>query len=155
LQEKAQRLKALAESRRILKPSGVFLGFAINYISSAIVGLLQGVLHNPDLLNMCLQEITTGLHEAPASMPGVMPKAYYHRPDELISEISEAGYTSINLFAVEGIVWLEKNYFDSMGNPGRKSNLLNLLKLTESDRNLMAFSPHMMVSALKKIPVSG
>jgi ubiquinone/menaquinone biosynthesis C-methylase UbiE len=149
LQDKEDRLKALTEARRVLKPGGILLAFAINYTAGTIVGLLQGAMHNPDILNMCREELVTGNHNAPESMPGVLPKAYYHKPQELIQEIEESGFAMHDLFAVEGIIWLEKNYFESMGNSQKKANLFELLKLTETDRNIISLSPHMMVAARK------
>jgi 2-polyprenyl-3-methyl-5-hydroxy-6-metoxy-1,4-benzoquinol methylase len=149
LQNKEDRIKTLLEAKRVLKPSGILLGFAINYTASTIVGLLQGAVHNPDIFAMCVEEITTGNHHAPESMPGILPKAFYHKPQELLEEVAECGLKPLEIFAVEGIIWLEKNYFESMGNPQKKANLFNLLKLTETDRNLLSFSPHMMIAASK------
>jgi SAM-dependent methyltransferase len=149
LQAIEDRAKALIEAKRVLKPGGVFLGFAINYTASTIVGLLQGVIHEPAILSMSKEELTSGDHNAPTSMPGVLPKAYYHKPENLVLELKNSGLNVIDVFAVEGIVWLEKNYFDAMGNPRKKENLFEILKITENDPNLIAVSPHMMIAARK------
>lgn len=147
LQNIDDRQKALTEAHRVLKPDGILLGFAINYTATTIVGLLQGAIHNPEIFEMCREEITTGNHNAPESMPGILPKAYYHKSLELTQEVRESGFNVIDIFAVEGIVWLEKNYFESMGTPQKKARLFELLKLTETDKNLLSFSPHMMIAA--------
>jgi len=149
LQEKQDRIKALTEARRVLKPSGIMLGFAINYTATTLVGLIQGAIHNPDFFNMCKEELMTGIHQAPSDMPGILPKAFYHKPLELKEEIEEAGFNYIDTFAVEGIIWLEKNYFDAFYNPQKKTRLFELLKITETDKNVLALSPHMMVAATK------
>ncbi|MBN2486186.1 MAG: class I SAM-dependent methyltransferase [Bacteroidales bacterium] len=149
LQDRVQREKALHESFRILKPGGIFLGWAINYTASTIVGLLQGVLQNDDVFNMCLSELTTGGHNAPESMPGILPKAFYHKPQELFDEVKGAGLVPLDMYAVEGIIWIEKNYFDVMGKASKKEKLMQLLKISETDRNLLAISPHVMIAARK------
>jgi ubiquinone/menaquinone biosynthesis C-methylase UbiE len=149
LQERQERINALTEAKRVLKPEGMLLGFAINYTASTLVGLIQGAMHSSDFFDMCKTELLTGNHMAPGSMPGILPKAFYHKPQELKEEIEEAGFSYVDTFAVEGIVWLEKNYFDTWYNQQKKKTILELLKITETDKNLLALSPHMMIAAKK------
>ncbi|MBN1118845.1 MAG: class I SAM-dependent methyltransferase [Bacteroidales bacterium] len=149
LQKKEERIKALAEAKRILKPGGYLLGFAINYTASTFVALTQGVIREEGIFDMCVKELTEGIHEAPANMPGVLPKAYYHKPEELKNEVIESGFEAIDLFAVEGIIWLDKNYFENRANPEAKIKFEAIFKATENDRNLLALSPHIMIAARK------
>jgi len=146
LQDREERLKAIREALRVTRPGGTILGFGINYTASTVVALLQGAIHHDDIYRMCLSELTTGVHEAPADLPGILAEAYYHRPEELKEEFEECGLLSISLHAVEGISWLDKDFFGTRADPQKYSRLLELLRLTESDRNLMALSPHMMIS---------
>lgn len=150
LLSKDERIRALRESKRVLKPEGVLLGFAINYTASTLVGLTQGIFIQQELNEMCLEELTTGIHKAPENMPGVLSKAYYHKPEELIEEMKEAGFCSIDIYAVEGIIWLDKNYFENRSNRGKKEKMMQLLRKTEKDRNLLALSPHMMGVGVKE-----
>jgi hypothetical protein len=96
---------------------------------------------------MCLSELSSGLHLAPENMPGILPEACYHRPEELRSEFESSGCRVLGLHAVEGIIWLEKNYFTSRAREDKFNNLRAILKLTETDPNLLAFSPHIMIAA--------
>jgi ubiquinone/menaquinone biosynthesis C-methylase UbiE len=149
LQDLPDRLKALNEAYRVLKPGGVLLGFAINYTASVFVSLTQGLFSNDIIRTMCLEELDTGIHEAPAEMKGVLPKAFYHRPEQLIEELSTAAYKQIELFAVEGIIWLDKNYFETRSKNDSKRQIMELLRKTESDKNLLAVSPHIMAVGRK------
>jgi len=149
LPEKADRLAAIAEAKRVLKPGGMILGFAINYAASTIPGLLNGLMDRPDFLQMCLDELTTGNHNAPKSMPGVLPHAYYHRPEQLKAEFAESGLQFLGLHAVEGVVWLDKNYFINRADNEKKKIHQQLLDATESDEGLLALSPHMMIACRK------
>ncbi len=83
LQKKNERLDCLKEAKRILKPGGIVLGFAINYTASTMVSLLQGVMRQKEFFQMCKQELENGIHEAPANMPGILPKAFYHKQEQL------------------------------------------------------------------------
>ncbi len=149
LRKQSERIEAIREARRITKENGIILGFAINYTASTLVALLQGIIHQEGVLDMCLSELSSGHHYAPENMPGILPDACYHRPDELRSEFESAGLEVVGLHAVEGLIWLEKNYFSSRADAQKYSHLLALLKITETDPNLLALSPHMMISGKK------
>ncbi len=149
LQNRDDRIRAIKEAQRVAKPGGVILGFAINHSVSAITGLLNGGIHVPEIYAMCKEELTTGIHNAPAALPGILPSAYYHQPDQLKQEFEEAGLRYTDTFAVEGMIWLDKDYFVTRGDQHKKENLMQLLRLTESNKNLLALSPHMMIAAKK------
>jgi ubiquinone/menaquinone biosynthesis C-methylase UbiE len=149
LQLKEDRIKSIAEAKRVLKPNGIALGFAINHSASSIAGLLNGFIHHLALYEMCKEELTTGLHNPPENMPGILPSAYYHRPLQLKSEFEEAGLTYIDTYAVEGMIWLDKNYFETRGDAKKKDAMMELLKLTENDQALLSLSPHMMIAGRK------
>ena len=149
LQLKEDRVKSITEAGRVLKPNGIVLGFAINHSASSVAGLLNGFIHNPVLYEMCREELTTGLHNAPKGFPGILPSAYYHRPQQLRDELEEAGLTYVDTFAVEGMIWMDKNYFETRGDAKKKDAMMVLLKTTENDQTLLSLSPHMMIAGRK------
>jgi hypothetical protein len=98
---------------------------------------------------MCKEELTTGIHTPPKNMPGVLPSAYFHRPDELKDEIEEAGLTYLDIYAVEGMIWMDKNYFESRSDAGKKARMMELMEIIEKDKALLSLSPHMMIAGRK------
>lgn len=149
LQLRQERLNALREARRILKDDGIILGFAINFTASAITGLLNGFIHQPDFYEMCMQELKSGLHQSLPGWPGILPHAYFHRAEELQQEVEAVGLTSLGLLAVEGFIWLDKHYFESRADPEKKRKLLELLRLTENEKSVIGISPHLLIAAKK------
>lgn len=147
LQDQSDREKAITEAKRVLKKGGILLGFAINYTASMFVGLLQGFIHDESFFKMCKEELTTGIHQPPKNMPGLLAEAFYHKPEELKEEFLATGLEYINTFAVEGIAWLDKEYFVSMSDKKKKETLYELIRITENDKNLLSLSPHMMIAA--------
>lgn len=151
LQKKEDRDLTIKEAKRVLKKDGIILGFAINSTASTLVGLLNGLIHKKPFLEMCKEELTTGVHNPPDEFPWLLAEGYYHKPEQLKAEFLQQELTYLNTYAVEGMVWLDKDYFENMKNEKRRETLLELLKLTENDSHLLSFSPHMMIAVQKKV----
>lgn len=149
LQSEADRIQAIAEAKRVLKPNGIALGFAINHSASTIAALLNGLIHAPGIFEMCKAELTSGIHTPPKNMPGVLPSAYFHRPEELKAEFEEGGLTYLDIYPVEGLIWMDKNYFETRSDPKKKETAMELMKITEIDKSLLSLSPHMMIAGRK------
>lgn len=147
LPQRENRIQALRETLRVLKPGGIVLGFAISATASTLPALLNGFIHDEAIFDMCLNELQSGFHDAPKTFPGILPHAFYHRPDQLKEEFLESGLCKPELYAVEGMVWLEKAFFETWTNPLKKQRLMELLRVTEKQEHLLAFSPHIMISA--------
>ena len=149
LQNKADRIKAIIEAKRVVKKGGVILGFAMNATASSLVGLMYGMIHADSFFDMCKQELTTGIHNAPKDFPFLLADAFYHKPKELKKEFLEQNLTLINLFAVEGMIWLDHEYFANMMDQRKSKTLKKLQEITQNDEYLLAFSPHMMIAVKK------
>ncbi|MBV7270320.1 class I SAM-dependent methyltransferase [Winogradskyella luteola] len=149
LQDHTERVKAIQEAHRVLRKDGICLVFGINYTASTIAGLMNGHIHNSDFFEMCKRELTTSLHDPPTSLPWLLTEAYYHKPEDLKGELLEQSFSYLNTYAVEGIIWLDKDYFSNMSTPKKRQTLEELLQITENDKNLLALSPHIMVAVKK------
>ncbi len=149
LQKREDRIAAIIEAKRVLKKGGILLGFAINATASTVVGLMNGMIHANSFFNMCKEELTTGIHNAPKDFPFLLADAYYHKPEDLKAEFLEQNLNFLNLFAVEGMIWLDNEYFANMLDKKKSKTLKQLQKLTENDEYLLPFSPHMMIAVRK------
>ncbi|SEA78657.1 class I SAM-dependent methyltransferase [Pedobacter hartonius] len=147
LQDLEERLAVLKEARRILKIGGVVLGFGINHAASTLAALQNGLIHHDQVFAMCKQELLSGEHYPPADFPGILAQAFFHSPSALISEFKAAGFNPTAVLAVEGMAWMDQQYFESWSSPAKKRRLLELLKLTEANQELLCLSPHMMLAA--------
>jgi ubiquinone/menaquinone biosynthesis C-methylase UbiE len=147
LQDEAERIAAIKEARRILRIGGIVLGFAITYSAFTLAALQNGMIHNPDVFSMCKEELSSSYHHPPGSIPGMLAQAYFHRPSALISEFESVGFKTVDLLAVEGIAWIDSKYFESWSSTEQRLRLLELVKLTEKDTELLCLSPHIMLAA--------
>jgi ubiquinone/menaquinone biosynthesis C-methylase UbiE len=150
LQKKEDRNLAICEAKRILKNDGIILGFAINYTASTLVGLLNGLIHKKPFFDMCKEELIRGMHNPPDDFPWLLAEAFYHKPEQLKDEFINQGLAYLNTYAVEGMAWLDKEYFANMLNNKKRRTLMELIQVTENDSYLLPFSPHMMIAVQKK-----
>jgi len=150
LQKKENRDLSIKEAKRVLKNNGIILGFAINYTASTVVGLLNGLIHKKSFFELCKNELTTGIHNPPDDFPWLLAEAYYHKPEQLKAEFINQDLTYLNTYAVEGMAWLDKDFFVNMLNDKKRKNLIELLQITENDSYILPFSPHMMIAAKKR-----
>ncbi len=150
LQKKEDRELTIKEAKRVLKNDGIILGFAINYTASTLVGLLNGLIHKKTFFEMCKEELTTGVHNPPDDFPWLLAEAYYHKPEQLKDEFINQELTYLNTYAVEGMAWLDKDYFANMLNDKKKGALIKLIQITQNDSYLLPFSPHMMIVVKKQ-----
>uniref|UniRef100_UPI003F8636A8 class I SAM-dependent methyltransferase n=1 Tax=Enterococcus innesii TaxID=2839759 RepID=UPI003F8636A8 len=150
LQKEEDRSLAIAEASRVLKQGGIILGFAINYTASTMVGLLNGLIHNQAFFEMCKEVLSTGFHTPSNDFSWLLAEAFYHKPDRLKAEFFKHQLDYLNMHAVEGMAWLDKNYFTNMLDTKNRRNLMELIQITETDSNLLSFSPHIMIAVQKK-----
>ncbi|WP_028298057.1 class I SAM-dependent methyltransferase [Olivibacter sitiensis] len=149
LQKKEDRDLTIQEAKRVLKKDGTILAFAINYTASTLVGLLNGLIHKKTFFEMCKEELTTGIHNPPDDFPWLLAEAYYYKPAQLKDEFINQGLIHLNTYAIEGLAWLDKDFFSNILNEKRKKTLMELIQVTETDPYLLPFSPHMMIVAKK------
>lgn len=150
LQEEEGRVLSICEAKRVLKNNGIILGFAINYTASTLVGLLSGLIHKKPFFEMCKEELTTGIHTPPDDFPWLLAEAFYHKPIQLKDEFVNENLVYLNTYAVEGMSWLDRDFFKNMMNEQKRNTLKELVHITENDSNLLPFSPHMMIAVQKR-----
>src|SRR5207247_6861379 len=69
LVRKKERLKALAEARRVLKPGGLLFVAAISRFTSALDGCLRGFIRDPEFMKIIQQDLKNGQHRKPSNKP--------------------------------------------------------------------------------------
>lgn len=108
LTDGADRVLALGEARRVVRPGGLVAVAAINRFASLLDGLARGFLLDPDFRGIVEQDLADGQHRNPDDRPHWFTTAYFHHPEELRSELQEAGLCVVDLVGVEGLAgWLE------------------------------------------------
>ena len=145
LLEADERVAALAEARRVLRPGGVLAAVAVSRFASLIEGLRHGwARDHPRVVESGLH---TGTHRNPDALPHRFTTAHFSRPEELAAEVGAAGFEAVRLYAVEGPGALVEDPDEWMDDPSRRDWLLRQLDRIETEPSLLGASPHVLAVA--------
>jgi len=144
LPERADRLRALGEARRVCRPGGVVIAAAISRFASTLDGLRGGYLEDPAFAAAAAGDLEDGRHRNPTGDPAYFTVAYFHRPQDLAAECSAAGLTHEATLAVEGAGWLLPDLDARLTDERRRAVLLTALSRLETEPALLGVSAHLL-----------
>ena len=148
LAEQAQRAAVLLEARRMLKPGGVVAAVGISRFAALLDGLWQGWLSDPLFRGLAERDLVDGQHRNPDPVryPQWFTTAYFHRPEDLVDEVSGAGFGAVSLHGIEGPGWLMQEHWSD---PDRREQMLFAARAVESEPSLSGLSSHMLAVGTK------
>jgi SAM-dependent methyltransferase len=144
LQERTDRLAALAEARRILRSPGVLAAAGVSRFASTLDGLDRGFIDDPEFRLMLDATLETGRHHNPTDDPTYFTTAFFHIAEDLADEVATAGFTDVEVHAVEGIAWLAPDFADRLADPAQRAHLLALTDRLAKEPSLIGVSPHVL-----------
>jgi ubiquinone/menaquinone biosynthesis C-methylase UbiE len=144
LPERADRVAALAEARRVVRPGGRVVAAAISRYASTIDGLSRHLLDEEGFEASVERDLVDGRHVNPERRPHWFTTAYFHLPEDLPGELEDAGLASEGVFAIEGPAWFMAALRDHLGDPQRRERLLRALERVESAPSLLGASAHLL-----------
>jgi ubiquinone/menaquinone biosynthesis C-methylase UbiE len=147
LPERADRLQALVEARRVCRRGGVVIAAAISRFASTLDGLRGGYLEDPAFAAVAAGDLRHGRHRNPTGDPAYFTTAYFHRPEDLAAECAAAGLTHEATLAVEGAAWLLPDLDARLTDTRRRAALLAALASIETEPTLLGVSAHLLTVA--------
>lgn len=101
LRDLGDRMLALSEVKRILRPGGLFVGAAINRSAVLVDAIRKGSIVDPGV-RAVLERIAVVGHDDTGTGSGAM---YFHRSEDFLAEVVGAGFIDVRLRGVEGPAW--------------------------------------------------
>ena len=151
LVERKERLEALSEAYRVLKPRGIVFVAGISKFTSALDGSRGMFIRDPSFMKIVWQDLKNGQHRNPVNVPEYFTTAFFHHPRELEAEIRQAGFKSVSVRAVTGFAWLLPSFNKIWNNRELRTRLLAILERIEMEPSLMGVSDHLLGMG-KKLP---
>ncbi|WP_030919249.1 class I SAM-dependent methyltransferase [Streptosporangium amethystogenes] len=147
LAERADRVRALAEAVRVVRPGGLVAAATISRYS---------VMHDTIYLGSYLLEEQRKMAHS-AAVDGVMLSpgsgftAYLHDPDEVPVEFADAGLPDAARYGLEGPFSLYGDINDWLDDPDRRTLMLDAQRRLESVPSLLGISGHLLTLARKAL----
>jgi len=146
--EPADRVAALHEARRVLRPGGVLAAAAISRFASTFDGLARGFLVDPRFEDIVQRDVRDGQHRnpEPEARPEWFTTAYFHRPEELRHELEDAGFGVEAVLAVEGPAAFRPELDVWLTEHDRRHAMLRAVRRVEAEPSLLGASAHLLAA---------
>ncbi len=146
LDRREDRLQALAEARRVVRPGGPVFAAAI----SRWAGRIDGMLRLRQYETIPGSEAGLAGMERTGRLPPLQPGSfcgYTHRPGQLRAELSASGWRVIDLVGVEGPAYLLEDLPVRLADGEARRVVLETARALERVPELLGISPHLLATA--------
>ena len=147
LTEREDRLAALSQARRVLKPCGILLAAAISRFASLLSGLSNDMFKEPEAARIVERDLRDGQHRNPTPILEYFTTAFFHLPGELAAEVTEAGLSVETLLGLEGPGWLLSDFPRRWDDPSQRERMLAAARAVEREPSLLGMSAHLVAVA--------
>ena len=149
LVERGDRVQALREAWRILKPGGYVFAATISRLASLIAALCEGLLHDATFVSIVEADLETGQHRNPTDNISFFTDAFFHRNREIRAEVAEGGFTLVVQLPVEGLGCVAKDIDSVWRETQSREALLKMLEVTERIEEISEASFHVLTVGQK------
>jgi hypothetical protein len=120
---------------------------AISRFASMLDGLWSGYVQDPAFRAILERDLREGQHRNPDGHPEYFTTAFFHHPDELASEVRDAGLHLDGVLAIEGPGRLVPDLDEWLADVERTDLLLETIAKIEREQSLLGMSSHLMAVA--------
>jgi ubiquinone/menaquinone biosynthesis C-methylase UbiE len=144
LTDASDRVLALREALRVLAPGGVLIAAAVSRFASAMDGFARNRTGDPAFRAMRDRDLADGQHRNPSGHPEYFTTAYFHRPEDLVHEVTAAGFRDVAVLGVEGPTWILPQLDRVWNDEVLRRDLLDVTRVLEREPSVIGASAHLL-----------
>lgn len=149
LTDKEDRLLALREAYRVLRKSGYVFAVGISRFASLLDGLDRGLLSDPEFMRIVQRDLKNGQHRNPTNQVSYFTTTFFHHPEELTSEVMEAGFQLEKILPIEGVAALLQDLNERWDDQELRTQILNALCWLEDEPSILGITGHLLAIGKK------
>ncbi len=153
LTSREDRVTALREARRVLRPGGIVVAKALSRFYPVFEGLADGMPPEAGWRADLPRFLADGQYRNPGGDPASFTTSYFHRPEELTAEIADAGLEVREFVAASGSVKLLPDLSERLDRQEDCDYVLSVLRLVEAEPSLIGMSQNFV--AIARLPDHG
>lgn len=142
LVERSDRLRALREARRVLRPGGLIAASVVSRHAALLDFMAKGRLEG-ETLRLTESLLQTGLHDARLGFT----TAHFHTPSEVTDEFMAAGFPAVEVIGIEGPGWIVLDSVTEQRVESLMPSALTCARVAERDPALISTSGHLLCVA--------
>jgi ubiquinone/menaquinone biosynthesis C-methylase UbiE len=147
LTQRDERLLALREAARVVRPGGLVAVAAVSRFASLLDGMARGFVFDPQFRDVVSVDLDSGQHRNPTNHPNWWTTAYFHRPEDLRDEAVEAGLKVIDVLDVEGMAAYLPDLESRWDDQGDRDVILWCSRVVQQEPALLGLGPHLLLVA--------
>lgn len=144
LTERSERVRAIREACRILKPGGYVFAATISRVASFMAAVCEKLLNDATFLSIVEVDLESGQHRNPTDNISFFTDAFFHRNVEIRAELEEGGFSVVTQVPIEGLGSMARDIDSIWAEPHGRKVLLRLLERTEMIEEVSGSSFHIM-----------
>lgn len=154
--EKEERIAAIRESRRLLKPGGLLFSASITPYATmlwaiSVFGRDNRLIEEDAFMSMVEHELETGEHIRPASDSAYhgIGRSHFHSAAALRAELAEGGFEKTDVHNVVGAAWIAPDLDNVWKDPTAREALMRTVRLMDKREDISGFSTHLVAISAK------
>lgn len=144
LPNRSDRLGAVAEARRVLRPNGLIIAAGISRYAGTLDALALHPTLDEQVVTIRHRAVADGRYRNDTGNPRYFTTAYFHRPEDLVEELGEMGFAAVQIFGVEGPGWLLADFEARWADRAGREMILRVARLLEAERSIAGASAHLL-----------
>src|SRR5215475_14914783 len=144
------RLLALKEALRVLRPPGQAFAAGISWFASALDGISRDLLCNEVFRAIVTRDLREGIHRNDTGALEYFTTAKFHRPEELKDELVQAGFADVEVLGIEGPGWLLPDFDGRWNDQRKRGDLMMLARSLQREASIQGVSAHLLAIGKKQ-----